>query len=73
MLENISPELSSDVLEHGIMLTGGGALLSDLAERIYLETQIPVKIAETTMDCVALGAGVIADQLDDIKKMRRER
>ena len=73
VLENLSPELSADVLEHGIMLTGGGALLNDIAERIYLDTQIPVKVAEAPMDCVALGAGIIAEQLNELKKSRFKR
>ncbi len=73
VLENLTPELSADILEHGITLTGGGALLNDMAERIYLDTQIPVKVADSPMDCVALGAGIIAEQIEELKKSRRKR
>lgn len=73
VLETVSPELSGDILQNGITLTGGGALLHDMAERIYLDTQIHVKVADTPMDCVALGAGVIAEQLDELKKSHRRR
>ena len=72
-MENLSPEISADVLENGIMLTGGGALLEGMAQRIFADIEIPVKIAERPLDCVALGAGVIAEQLEDLKKTGRRR
>lgn len=73
VLEMVTPEIASDILTYGITLTGGGALLQDMAERINYETQIPVRVAERPLDCVALGAGIIADQLNDLKKSRRAR
>ena len=56
-LEETPPELASDIIDHGIMLTGGGALLKGLDKLIYQETLIPVHIAESPLDCVAVGTG----------------
>lgn len=56
-LEATPPELAADVMEKGIMLTGGGALLSGLDKIIKIETGIPVLIAEDPLDCVARGTG----------------
>lgn len=57
-LEKTPPELASDVMEAGIMLTGGGALLKGLDDLITHETGIPVNIAEDPLSCVALGTGL---------------
>ena len=73
VLEVVTPEIASDILTYGITLSGGGALLHDMAGRRNYETQIPVRVAERPLDCVAIGAGVIADQLEDLKKSRRTR
>lgn len=73
VLENTTPEMSSDILKYGITLTGGGALLDSMAQRIYNDTQINVTIAKTPLDCVALGAGIIAEQLSELKKNHRKR
>ncbi len=56
-LETTPPELSSDVMERGIVLTGGGALLQNLDKVISDETNMPVFIAEDPLDCVAIGTG----------------
>ncbi len=56
-LENTPPELSSDIMEKGIILTGGGALLRGIDKLISLSTNIPVYIAESPLDCVAEGTG----------------
>ena len=56
-LEKTPPELASDVMEYGIVLTGGGALLYGLDKLITDETGIPVIVAEYPLDCVALGTG----------------
>ncbi len=56
-LEATPPELSADIMEKGIMLTGGGALLSGLDKIIKIETGIPVLIADDPLDCVARGTG----------------
>ena len=54
-LEKTPPELSADIIENGIVLTGGGALLRGLAERISKETGMNVKVADNPLDCVAHG------------------
>ena len=58
ILERTPPELSADIMDHGIMLTGGGALLRGLDKLIAIETKMPVHIAENPLDCVANGAGL---------------
>ena len=56
-LENTQPELAADIVDQGIVLTGGGALIKGLAEYIREETGLPVSIAEDPLSCVALGTG----------------
>ncbi len=65
-LERTPPELSSDIAERGIMLTGGGALLRDLDRLIAEETGLPVLIAEDPLTCVARGCGLALDQLHQV-------
>lgn len=60
-LENTPPELSADIIDHGIMLTGGGALLRGLDKLLSEETHMPVHIAERPLDCVADGTGRCLD------------
>ncbi|MBQ4207344.1 MAG: rod shape-determining protein, partial [Clostridia bacterium] len=57
-LEKTPPELSADIIDHGIMLTGGGALLRGLDKLIAQETGMPVNIADNPLDCVADGTGI---------------
>ena len=52
------PELAADIIDHGIMLTGGGALLRGLDKLIAAETRIPVLVAESPLDCVVDGTGI---------------
>ena len=63
-LENAPPELSADVAESGIYLTGGGALLSGLPELITERTGVPCIIADNPLDCVAIGGGKALDMVD---------
>ena len=63
-LERTPPELSADIIDHGIMLTGGGALLRGLDELVHRETGIDVHVAETPLDCVATGTGAVLDHID---------
>jgi len=58
-LERTPPELSSDILDHGIILTGGGGLLRKLDELIQKETQLPVNVAEDPLTSVVRGTGKI--------------
>ncbi|MBU5311205.1 rod shape-determining protein [Tissierella carlieri] len=67
-LEKTPPELASDVMELGIMLTGGGALLEGLDRLIIEETGMPVHIAEQPLDCVAIGTGKALDSIEILKK-----
>ena len=57
-LEKTPPELAADIIDHGIMLTGGGALLRGLDRLISAETKIPVLVAENPLDCVVDGTGI---------------
>jgi rod shape-determining protein MreB len=68
VLERTPPELASDVIDHGIVLTGGGALLRHLDELITQETGVPCYVAENPMQCVAIGAGIALEYLDVIKR-----
>ena len=56
-LEKTPPELSADIIDHGIMLTGGGALLRGLDKLVEQETGMPVHVAESPLDCVVDGTG----------------
>ncbi len=66
-LENAPPELSSDLVDRGIMLAGGGSLLKHLDTLISKETGLPVKVAENPLLCVVLGAGKVLDELDNYR------
>lgn len=63
-LEKTPPELASDIIDFGIMLTGGGAMLKGLDRLINAETGIPVHIAEHPLDCVAEGTGKVLENSD---------
>jgi len=62
------PELSHDVLERGMTLSGGGGMLRGLDGRISAETTIPVHVAEAPMSTVAIGAGKALGALDRLKE-----
>ena len=65
-LERTPPELAADIIENGIVLTGGGALLRGLDKLIQQETGIIVKIAENPLDCVAEGTGIVVENFDKL-------
>ncbi|APT19091.1 exopolyphosphatase [Amylolactobacillus amylotrophicus DSM 20534] len=67
-LEETSPEIAADVIDHGIVLTGGGALLKHLPEVISDATKVPVFIAQDPLDCVAIGTGESLKNIDVIRK-----
>ena len=67
VLESTPPELSSDIIERGMMLTGGVSLLRGLDTLLMAETGVPVHVAEDPLSCVALGCGRALDQLDQIR------
>ena len=68
-LEKTPPELSSDVMDRGIILTGGGVLLKSLADLIKKETEIPVHLAEEPLDCVVQGTGTALEEIDSLKEV----
>ena len=63
-LEQSPPELAADIAESGIVLTGGGALLTDLDKRISDETGLPVVVADDPLTCVARGGGKALELMD---------
>lgn len=66
-LEATPPELAADIMESGITLTGGGALLCGLDRLITQETGMPVNIATEPLNCVALGTGMVLEHIDTLK------
>jgi len=68
VLERTPPELCSDVVDRGIVLTGGGALLRNMDRLIVQEIGIPCSAAENPMECVAVGAGIALEHLDLIRR-----
>ena len=66
VLEKCPPELASDIMDHGIILTGGGAMLYGLDELIRKETQISTSLAEDPLTCVALGTGRALENIDKL-------
>ena len=67
-LEETSPEIAADVIDHGIVLTGGGALLRHLPDVISEATKVPVFVAQDPLDCVAVGTGESLKNIDVMKK-----
>ena len=68
-LERTPPELSADILDRGVMLTGGGALLKGLDERIRMETNLPVHVADDPLTAVVRGTGKVIDNLNAYSKV----
>ncbi len=68
-LERTPPELGSDIVERGMMLTGGGALLKNLDRLLAQETGLPVFVAEDPLTCVARGCGMALDMMDGSRRM----
>ena len=66
VLEKCPPELAADIVDNGIYMTGGGALLDGLAEVMQKETGITTRIAEDPLECVALGTGKALENLDKL-------
>ena len=64
VLEKTPPELSADIIDRGVILTGGGALLHGIDQLLMEELKVPVFIAENPMDCVAVGTGIMLDNID---------
>lgn len=71
-LERTPPELAADIIDRGITLTGGGALLRGLDKLISNETGIDVYVAENPLDCVANGTGYVLDHMDTLRDVLQE-
>lgn len=72
-LESTPPELSADIVEKGIVLTGGGAMLRGLDKLLAYETRLPVRVADNPLDCVVLGAGMLLEEIETLKLLNNDR
>lgn len=68
-LERTPPELASDILDRGIVLTGGGALLKNFDERMREDTSLPIHVAEDPLTCVVRGCGIILEDFERYEKV----
>jgi rod shape-determining protein MreB len=68
-LERTPPELAADIVDKGIVLAGGGALLRNLDVLLREETGLPVVIAEDPLSCVVLGSGKVLDEIDLLRQV----
>ena len=68
-LERTPPELAADVMDHGIMMTGGGALLTNLDKLLSKETGMPVLVSEDALSCVGEGTGMSLENIDLLKRV----
>ena len=72
-LDKTPPELAADIMDRGIVLAGGGALLHGLDERVRHETQMPVHLAESPLTCVAVGSGRSLAEFEAIHRSAKAR
>ena len=68
ILERTPPELSADIIDRGIFLTGGGALIHGLDQLLAEELKVPVFVSERPLDCVAIGTGILLENIDKASK-----
>lgn len=73
VLEKTPPELSADIIDRGVMLTGGGALLHGIDQLMTDELKVPVFVAENPMDCVAVGTGVMLGSMDRLSSRKKRK
>ena len=69
-LEKAPPELAADIMDRGIMMAGGGSLLKGLPKLLSMETHIPVHLAESPLDAVAMGTGKVLDNMDALHSVK---
>src|SRR5690554_3862243 len=67
VLEITPPELAADIMDKGIVLTGGGSLLDGLNDLIHQEIEVPVHVADEPLTCVAQGCGMVLEMLDELQ------
>jgi rod shape-determining protein MreB len=72
-LDKTPPELAADIMDRGVVLAGGGALLHGLDERLRHETQMPMHLAESPLTCVAIGSGRSLEEFEVIHRTQRGR
>jgi rod shape-determining protein MreB len=72
-LDKTPPELAADIMDRGIVLAGGGALVTGLDERLRHETQMPVHLAESPLTCVAVGSGRSLEEFEAIHRSNKAR
>lgn len=70
VLEHTPPELSADIIDRGVILTGGGALVHGIDQLLAEELKVPVLLAEEPMHCVARGTGIMLENIDKIEKRK---
>lgn len=63
VLEQTPPELSADIIDRGIFLTGGGALMHGIDQLLAEELKVPVFVSENPLDCVAIGTGLLLENI----------
>ncbi|WP_028784082.1 rod shape-determining protein [Thalassobacillus devorans] len=73
VLERTPPELSADIIDRGIIITGGGALIHGIDKLLAEELKVPVLVAEQPMNCVAKGTGIMLENIDKIAKNKIRR
>lgn len=70
MLERTPPELSADIIDRGVTLTGGGALVHGIDRLLAEELKVPVFLAEEPMNCVAKGTGIMLENIDKVERKK---
>lgn len=70
VLEQTPPELSADIIDRGVILTGGGALVHGMDQLLAEELKVPVILAEEPLNCVAKGTGIMLENIDKIEKRK---
>lgn len=68
VLERTPPELSADIIDRGVILTGGGALIHGIDQLLAEELKVPVLLSEDPMDCVAKGTGILLENIDKVER-----
>jgi rod shape-determining protein MreB and related proteins len=72
-LDQTPPELAGDIMDRGITLAGGGALLQGLADRLHEECQMPCQLADSPLTCVAVGSGISLEEFETIHRSGPKR
>jgi len=73
VLEKTPPELASDIIDKGIIMTGGGSLIANFTDLVALHTHLPVYLADNPLHSVVLGAGIALDKIDILRELEKER